>query len=318
MVAQNEAEHVNGPSLPPTGVHREDFTTSSKRSTSASESEKSCGLVDSGSEDMMSKSESDEVPEKKLISKPILEGKTFTTILYEVVAGIEEPIAIKYFQIDNSRPRSRDTRFKIECHLNDKIYGTGEGSSKKAAKQLASKNTLDRLLEERPSLREDVAKVRKGYPTKKKVQTRRRRIDSSGWNQERSFSDALRPSSFDRYSDMTERRRLAIEFEAVNRMVADMERLASYVGFDDMSPYERSLTYEHPEYYGASDFERALIREQFERSLYGDMQRAANEPDTFEFMRKMQARASRRDEKPKFSKLNAQAAEFMPKATYNF
>lgn len=103
-----------------------------------------------------------------------------------------------------------------------------------------------------------------------------------------------------------------MEFEAVNRMVANIEHLASYVGFDDITPYERSLLNEHPHYYDASDFQRALIMDDFERSLYGGMEPVLNQPDTFEFMRKMQARASKKTEQSKFSKLNVQAQEFKP------
>jgi len=313
-----------------------------ERSISACRSEKSCGVVDSGS-DMVStietqsesmegpsmvstvetQSESMEGPsQKKLISKPILDGKTCTTILYEIVASIEDPISIKYFQIDNVRPRDRDTRFKIECHLNDKLYGTGEGSSKKAAKQLASKSTLEQLLEERPHLREDLGRVRKGYPSRKKVHTRRRQVECPpNWNRRdhsrshmgQNFSNPTRrPNNFDPFFEMQERRQLAMEFEAVNRMVANIEHLASYVGFDDITPYERSLLNEHPHYYDASDFQRALIMDDFERSLYGGMEPVLNQPDTFEFMRKMQARASKKTEQSKFSKLNVQAQEFKP------
>jgi len=267
MVAASSFTERSTETMPTVAPPQATPKVEAERSTSACRSEKSCGVVDSGS-DMVStvetQSESMEGPsQKKLISKPILDGKTCTTILYEIVASIEDPISIKYFQIDNVRPRDRDTRFKIECHLNDKLYGTGEGSSKKAAKQLASKSTLEQLLEERPHLREDLGRVRKGYPSRKKVHTRRRQVECPpNWNRRdhsrshtgQNFSNPTRrPNNFDPFFEMQERRQLAMEFEAVNRMVANIEHLASYVGFDDITPYERSLLNEHPHYYDASD-----------------------------------------------------------------
>jgi len=291
------------------------------------------GSKDSGSDAAVTDtpSEPSSTSSKKLISKPILDGKTYTTILYEIIASVDEPISIKYFQVDTTQPRTRDTRFKIECHLNDKLYGIGEGSSKKTAKQLASKITLDRLLDERPYLREDVGRVRKGFPSKKKLHTRRRRLleQSEGPNpnwrrNDRASYPPRRPNCFDPYFEMQERRRLAVEFEAVNRMVANIEQLTSYLGYDDMTPYERSLFNDHPNYYDVSNLERAIMMEDFERSLYeyGDMERAMSQPDTFEFMRKMQARSSTKDHahrqasgcgpKNPESKLNIKAQEFKP------
>jgi len=293
----------------------------------SSRSEEYGGSKDSGSDiHTETPSEGSSETSKKLISKPILGGKTFTTILYEVIASIDEPISIKYFQVDTTQPRKRDARFKIECHLNDKLYGIGEGSSKKAAKQLASQVSLDKLLDERPHLREDVGRVRKGFPSKKKLHTRRRRVmagtNDPNWRRQLPRSYPQRPTSFDPFFEMQERRRLALEYEAVNRMVANIEQLSNfyshmerdmdYLGYDGMTPYESSLLNEHPSYYDSSltDFQRALMMEDFERSL-GDMERTMNQPDTFEFMRKMQARSSKK--KMPQTKLNVQAQEFQPK-----
>lgn len=272
------------------------------------------GSKDSGSITDTQSEPSSTTSSKKLISKPILDGKTYTTILYEIIASVEEHMSIKYFQVDTNQPRTRDTRFKIECHLNDKLYGVGEGSSKKAAKQLASKVTLDRLLDERPHLREDVGRVRKGFPSKKKLHHRRRRLLESGgtpnWRRnDQGHYPPRRPNCFDPYFEMQERRRLAIEFEAVNRMLSNIEKYSGYLGYDDMTPYERCLFNDFPSYYDSPEFERRVMMEDFERSLYGDMERAMNQPDTFEFMRKMQARASKKDQP---SKLNVKAQEFKP------
>jgi len=252
---------------------------------------------------------------KKLISKPILDGKTYTTILYEVIASVEDQISIKYFQVDTDQPRTRDTRFKIECHLNDKLYGVGEGSSKKAAKQLASKFTLDRLLDERPHLREDVGRVRKGFPSKKKLTTRRKRVDMPvpNWRRhERApmTSYVRRESSYDPMFEMQERARLEREFRRVNMMVRKIEQLNSYLGYDGMTPYESSLLNDYPSYYDSGEFQRALLMEEFEASLLGDFQRSMSHPDTFDFMRKMQARASTKPSA--LTKLNVQAEEFKP------
>merc|ERR550532_3656979 len=155
MVAEQEnqeTEVIISASTPPeSDSPKEDSLSLSSRSDEIT------SMKDSGSEQLTSSetaSEASSVSSKKLISKPILDGKTFTTILYEVIASVEEQISIKYFQVDTGVPRSRDSRFQIECHLNNKVYGIGEGSSKKAAKQLASKVTLEKLLDERPELRE--------------------------------------------------------------------------------------------------------------------------------------------------------------------
>jgi len=306
-------------------IDLEDMDNVPSHTKSASVKDSECISISSRSEDYGSKDSgsitdtqsepSSTTSSKKLISKPILDGKTYTTILYEIIASVEEHISIKYFQVDTDQPRTRDTRFKIECHLNDKLYGVGEGSSKKAAKQLASKVTLDRLLDERPHLREDVGRVRKGFPSKKKLHHRRRRLLESGggtpnWRRnDQGPLPARRPNCFDPYFEMQERRRLAIEFEAVNRMLANIEKYSGYLGYDDMTPYEKCLFNDFPSYYDSPEFERRLMMEDFERSLYGDMERAMNQPDTFEFMRKMQARASKNDQP---SKLNVKAQEFKP------
>jgi len=305
-------------------INLEDMDNVPSHTKSASVKDSECISISSRSEDYGSKDSgsitdtqsepSSTTSSKKLISKPILDGKTYTTILYEIIASVEEHISIKYFQVDTVQPRTRDTRFKIECHLNDKLYGVGEGSSKKAAKQLASKVTLDRLLDERPHLREDVGRVRKGFPSKKKLHHRRRRLLESGGTPNWRRNDqvpypARRPNSFDPYFEMQERRRLAIEFEAVNRMLANIEKYSGYLGYDDMTPYEKCLFNDFPSYYDSPEFERRLMMEDFERSLYGDMERAMNQPDTFEFMRKMQARSSKKDQP---SKLNVKAQEFKP------
>lgn len=278
------------------------------------------GVKDSGSEAVTeTQSESSEASSKKLISKPILDGKTYTTILYEIIASIEDPISIKYFQVDTNQPRTRDARFKIECHLNDHLYGVGEGSSKKAAKQLASKVTLDRLLDERPKLQQDVGRVRKGYPSKKKIHMRRQRVQGNNPNWRRNdqqYHNPHRSNSFDPFLEMQDRRRLAAEFEAVNRMVSNIEQLHTsghtYLGYDDMTPYETSLLNEHPSYYDASEFQRAVIMDDFERSLYGNMERVMNQPDTFEFMRRMQQRSTKKSGRHPGSKLNIRAQEFKP------
>jgi hypothetical protein len=305
-------------------INMEDMDNVPSHTKSASVKDSECISISSRSEDYGSKDSgsitdtqsepSSTTSSKKLISKPILDGKTYTTILYEIIASVEEHISIKYFQVDTVQPRTRDTRFKIECHLNDKLYGVGEGSSKKAAKQLASKVALDRLLDERPHLREDVGRVRKGFPSKKKLHHRRRRVLESGGTPNWRRNDqgpypARRPNCFDPYFEMQERRRLAIEFEAVNRMLANIEKYSGYLGYDDMTPYEKCLFNDFPSYYDSPEFERRLMMEDFERSLYGDMERAMNQPDTFDFMRKMQARASKKDQP---SKLNVKAQEFKP------
>jgi len=305
-------------------INMEDMDNVPSHTKSASVKDSECISISSRSEDYGSKDSgsitdtqsepSSTTSSKKLISKPILDGKTYTTILYEIIASVEEHISIKYFQVDTVQPRTRDTRFKIECHLNDKLYGVGEGSSKKAAKQLASKVALDRLLDERPHLREDVGRVRKGFPSKKKLHHRRRRLVESGGTPNWRRNDqgpypARRPNCFDPYFEMQERRRLAIEFEAVNRMLANIEKYSGYLGYDDMTPYEKCLFNDFPSYYDSPEFERRLMMEDFERSLYGDMERAMNQPDTFDFMRKMQARASKKDQP---SKLNVKAQEFKP------
>lgn len=305
-------------------INLEDMDSVPSPTKSASVKDSECISISSRSEDYGSKDSgsitdtqsepSSTTSSKKLISKPILDGKTYTTILYEIIASVEEHMSIKYFQVDTDQPRTRDTRFKIECHLNDKLYGVGEGSSKKAAKQLASKVTLDRLLDERPHLREDVGRVRKGFPSKKKLHHRRRRLLESGgtsnWRRnDQGHYPPRRPNCFDPYFEMQERRRLAIEFEAVNRMLSNIEKYSGYLGYDDMTPYERCLFNDFPSYYDSPEFERRVMMEDFERSLYGDMERAMNQPDTFEFMRKMQARASKKDQP---SKLNVKAQEFKP------
>lgn len=309
-------------------INLEDMDTVPSPTKSASVKDSECISISSRSEDYGSKDSgsitdtqsepSSTTSSKKLISKPILDGKTYTTILYEIIASVEEHMSIKYFQVDTNQPRTRDTRFKIECHLNDKLYGVGEGSSKKAAKQLASKVTLDRLLDERPHLRDDVGRVRKGFPSKKKLHHRRRRLLESGgtpnWRRnDQGHYPPRRPNCFDPYFEMQERRRLAIEFEAVNRMLSNIEKYSGYLGYDDMTPYERCLFNDFPSYYDSPEFERRVMMEDFERSLYGDMERAMNQPDTFEFMRKMQARASKKDQP---SKLNVKAQEFKPLNAY--
>lgn len=317
MVAQNEPNGLGDISTPissNSGSVKED---SPECVSVSSRSDEFGSSKDSGSDiHTETQSEASSETSKKLISKPILGGKTFTTILYEIIASIDEPISIKYFQVDTTQPRKRDARFKIECHLNDKLYGVGEGSSKKAAKQLASQVSLNKLLDERPHLRDDVFRVRKGFPSKKKLHTRRRRVMAGtdpNWSRQIRPSYPQRPSSFDPFFEMQERRRLALEYEAVNRMVANIEQLSNYLGYDGMTPYESSLLNEHPSYYDSSltDFQRALMMEDFERSLFGDMERTMNQPDTFEFMRKMQARSSK-NSAPQ-SKLNVQAQEFQPK-----
>jgi len=305
-------------------INLEDMDTVPSPTKSASVKDSECISISSRSEDYGSKDSgsitdtqsepSSTTSSKKLISKPILDGKTYTTILYEIIASVEEHMSIKYFQVDTNQPRTRDTRFKIECHLNDKLYGVGEGSSKKAAKQVASKVTLDRLLDERPHLRDDVGRVRKGFPSKKKLHHRRRRLLESGgtpnWRRnDQGHYPPRRPNCFDPYFEMQERRRLAIEFEAVNRMLSNIEKYSGYLGYDDMTPYEKCLFNDFPSYYDSPEFERRVMMEDFERSLYGDMERAMNQPDTFEFMRKMQARASKKDQP---SKLNVKAQEFKP------
>lgn len=309
-------------------INLEDMDSVPSPTKSASGKDSECISISSRSEDYGSKDSgsitdtqsepSSTTSSKKLISKPILDGKTYTTILYEIIASVEEHMSIKYFQVDTNQPRTRDTRFKIECHLNDKLYGVGEGSSKKAAKQLASKVTLDRLLDERPHLRDDVGRVRKGFPSKKKLHHRKRRLLESGgtpnWRRnDQGHYPPRRPNCFDPYFEMQERRRLAIEFEAVNRMLSNIEKYSGYLGYDDMTPYERCLFNDFPSYYDSPEFERRVMMEDFERSLYGDMERAMNQPDTFEFMRKMQARASKKDQP---SKLNVKAQEFKPLNAY--
>lgn len=319
MIAQEMPAQETSVDVEKTAPEVETVVKDSPCASVSSRSDEYGSSKDSGSDEQMeTPSEASSETSKKLISKPILDGKTYTTILYEVIASVEDQISIKYFQVDTNMPRTRDTRFKIECHLNDKLYGVGEGSSKKAAKQLASKVTLDRLLDERPHIREDVGRVRKGYPSKKKLTTRRKRVDMPvpNWRRhERPMTSYGRRSDcYDPMFEMHERARLEKEFQRVNMMVRKIERLNDYLGYDGMTPYETSLLNDYPSYHDSSEFQRALLREEFERSLYNDFQRSMSHPDTFDFMRRMQARASSKSPSSQQykTKLNVQAEEFKP------
>lgn len=127
---------------------------------------------------------------RKLISKPIIEGKTYTTILYEVIAVLPLHTKIEYFQVDNGRktqpkseyandPRARKSRFRIELHLNDELYAAGTGTSKKTAKQEASKMALDKLVQENPRVAQEIERIKSGAPSLKKIRSRRRRNNKS-------------------------------------------------------------------------------------------------------------------------------------------
>lgn len=264
------------------------------------------------------RSESSSEIKKKLISKPIVDGKTYTTILYEVIAGIEEPTSIKYFQIDADKPRTRDARFVIECHLNDALYGKGEGSSKKAAKQIASQVALEKLLNERPYLREDVGRVRKGYPSKKKLRTRnRRRIEARPQPTWRRPERQYPPQMVD---PMVERARLHQEYNLVNEMVNNIEHLTDYLGYPGMTPFEAGLFTSGMGY--LDDEYTPTLMDEFMSQSSSNSSYAVDQSvpspaslDTLAFMKKMQSMASRHHQRAPTSRtahLNVQAREFKP------
>jgi len=264
-----------------------------------------------------------EEPRKKLISKPIVEGKTYTTILYEVIAGLDNPTTISYFQVDADQPRTRNGRFVIECHLNGKLYGTGEGSSKKAAKQLASELALQQLLKEMPSISEDVSRVRNGFPSRKKMRTRRRAAKPERRQQWRPTPKFAAPIPKP-LLDAQERRMLQLEYERVNKMVKNIESLTSYLGFPGLTPYESALFTSDTRSYLDHDFD--LFSDEFEQSRnvlppvpphpfdrdypVDSQLQGFEEPDTLEFMRKMRARAGTSGTKK--SCLSPTAQEFTP------
>lgn len=266
----------------------------------------------------------DETPVRRLISKPIVDGKTYTTILYEVIASMDSPFTIKYFQVDSNKPRTRGGRFIIECHLDDTLYGTGEGPSKKAAKQIASEVALDKLVDEFPRLTADVERVKAGFPSRKKLRTRRRpatrpqptpRERAQAWRSRKMEQDILRfsdPLTNELARDLQERRRFALEYEQVRDLVRNIDSLTNLLGRNrDMSLYESDTMSSYLSYEDYQDYQRTAKLLDTERDMgYIDPFRMyEQQPDTRDFMRKMQQpRAAAADPK----KLNHRAKEFKP------
>lgn len=265
------------------------------------------------SSEAVTDNEKEEPRKKKLISKPIVDGKTFTTILYEVIAGLDTPTTISYFQVDAEQPRTRNGRFVIECHLNGKSYGTGEGSSKKAAKQLASELALNKLLKELPAIGEDISRVRNGFPSRKKIRSRRRRVAKPERRQWRPSAPIHRPCSSP-LLDMQEQRMLELEFAMMNKMVENIKSYTNYLGYDGMTPYETALLFEDNMFlmdddsydeFRPAQFLPPVPPHPFDRDLPIDNEMV--EPNTLEFMRKMRARSGLRH-----TDLSANATEFKP------
>jgi len=285
---------------------------------SISDNVESCG----SSSEQREGSTDDEAPVRRLISKPIVDGKTYTTILYEVIASMDTPFTIKYFQVDSNKPRTRGGRFIIECHLDDTLYGTGEGPSKKAAKQIASEVALDKLVEEFPRLTADVDRVKAGFPSRKKLRTRRRptttrpqptpRERAQAWRSRKMEQDILRfsdPLTNELARDLHERRRFALEYEQVRDLVRNIDSLTTLLGRSrDMSLYESDTMSDYLSYEEYQDYQRSAKLLETERDMgYIDPFRMyESQPDTRDFMRKMQR--SRTDPK----KLNHRAKEFKP------
>lgn len=286
---------------------------------SVSDKAESCA----SSSDQREASTDDESPVRRLISKPIVDGKTYTTILYEVIASMDSPFQIKYFQVDSNKPRTRGGRFIIECHLDDQLYGTGEGPSKKAAKQIASEVALDKLVKEFPRLKADVERVKSGFPSRKKLRTRRRPVNTTSsarpqpapkeraqsWRSRRDydtkrFSD---PLTHELARDLHERRRLALEYEQVRDLVRNIDSLTSILGRRELSLYESDLMSDYVSYEDYLDYQRSarLLEPVRDMGYVDPFQAYEQQPDTRDFMRKMQQ--SRVDKK-----LNIGAKEFKP------
>lgn len=200
--------------------------------------------------------------------------------------------------------------------LNDTLYGKGEGSSKKAAKQIASQVALEKLLNERPYLREDVGRVRKGYPSKKKLRTRnRRRIEARPQHSWRRPERQYPPQHMD---PMVERARLHQEYNFVNEMVNNIEHLTDYLGYPGMTPYEAGLFASGMPGYLDDEYTPTLMDEFMSQSPSYANDRAVPSPaqlDTLAFMKKMQSMASRHHQRAPTSRtahLNVQAREFKP------
>lgn len=274
----------------------------------------------SSSDQREGSTDDDEAPVRRLISKPIVDGKTYTTILYEVIASMDSPFQIKYFQVDSNKPRNRGGRFIIECHLDDQLYGTGEGPSKKAAKQIASEYALDKLVEEFPRLKTDVERVKSGFPSRKKLRTRRRqpvnprpnpKERAQAWRSRKMEHDVIRysdPLTHELARDLHERRRFAVEYEQVRDLVRNIDSLTSILGRRDHSLYESDLMTDYLSFEDYQDYRRSARLFEPERDMgYVDPFRMyEQQPDTRDFMRKMQQ--SRVDSK----KLNIRAKEFKP------
>lgn len=287
------------------------------RQTETYDVESDSGNLESCSSSEHQEASTDEEPPiRRLISKPIVAGKTYTTILYEVIAGMDMPFSIKYFQVESKKPRSRNSRFVIECHLDDHLFGTGEGSSKKDAKQLASEFALRKLVKEFPHLETVAHRVRQGAPSKKKLRVRNRRRPSAPpvkdhgqrWT---SRNDGGFPQGFTNpmahdLADMRERRRFAFEYETVASLVHSIDSLADYVGCPEMSMYDTNLLADFPSYNEIEDYTRTMSSVP-ERDMYDveSFLMYEQQPDTLDFMRRMKSCTGP-------SKLNAQAKEFMP------
>jgi len=170
---------------------------------------------------------------RKLISKPIVEGKTCTTILYEVVAVLPTPTKISYFQVETDTPRTRKSRFRIELHINDELYAVGTGTSKKAAKQDASQMALEKLVKEDSRIAREIERIRTGAPSLKKLRSRRRRNNKT--NMRRGQGDYLTDLTYQR-----ERRLMDMEHEMMS-MMQNLENLNIFFKTHGQTPYERLM-----------------------------------------------------------------------------
>lgn len=175
---------------------------------------------------------------RKLISKPIVDGKTYTTILYEVIAVLPVPTKISYFQVDTDSPRTRKSRFRIELHLNDNLYAVGTGTSKKAAKQDASQFALEKLIKEDSRVAREIERIRSGAPSLKKLRSRRRRNNK---NLKHRHGDYLTDLTYQR-----ERRLVDMEYEMVS-MMQNLENLNMFCKAHGQTPYERLMADNPPQ-----------------------------------------------------------------------
>merc|ERR1711994_1207238 len=160
-------------------------------------------------------------------------GKTFTTILYEVVAVLPTPTKISYFQVETDSPRTRKSRFRIELHINEEIYAVGAGTSKKAAKQNASQMALEKLVKEDTRIAREIERIRSGAPSLKKLRSRRRRNSKNNKGRQ---GDYLTDLTYQR-----ERRLMDMEYEMVS-MMQNLENLNMFFRAHGQTPYERLMS----------------------------------------------------------------------------